>query len=181
MLRCGLVVVGIHLVTVLFPLVGMATPVLIAVGTIESVGGDQSFCPSNGLQQAIVRTLSRNSAYTVQVASQPVQTGIKVTGKANCSLGLRQRQNDFLLFQQRSTITTATVQLQLQLVNASTGATIATIAQQGNAQAETETTLDGSVPIPAQPQAAILFEQAIAQALDAALPRVNAALTQTPL
>lgn len=168
----------IGILAVLSPLAEASTP--IAIGAIQSTGGEQSFCPSAALQQAVVRVLSHNPAYSVQIAppqSNPAK--VQVTGTANCSLGMRQRQSGFLFFQQQSTITTATVELQLQLVNSTTGATIATITEHGKAQSETQTT-PGQL-LTAESKSEVLFEQAIAQALDAMLPKVNTALAQTGL
>jgi hypothetical protein len=157
------------------PVAVVAAPVTISVGTIESIGGEQNFCPSAALQESIVRTLSRNSDYKLETShSQVSQTGVQLTGEANCSLGLRQRQRGLPLFQQRSIITTASVELQLQLVNLETGTTIATIVEAGKAEAETQSI--GDLPAKASSRTDELFEQAIAQAVDAVLVQVNAVL-----
>lgn len=175
-MRHGGLIIGMSSVWVaMSPLTAFAMPIPLFVGPIQSIGGDQNFCPSGALQQAVIQGLSSNRAYNVEmlplVASQ---AGVQVTGKANCSLALRQRQRGFLFVQQRSTITTATVELHLQLINTSTGATIATIAEQGQAQVETQTTPDQFLPMKTQSEK--LFEQAIAQALAAILPKVNTAI-----
>jgi hypothetical protein len=159
------------------PCLSAATPVPVIVGPIESVGGDQSFCPSTVLQQALVRTLSDNPAYSVQVAlPQLNQVGIQVSGQANCTLGQRQRQRGFLVFRQYSIVTTATVQLTLRLIDRSSGATIVTIAEQGVAQSETQAAPELALAAETSPEAELLFEQATAQALNAVLPQVDAAL-----
>lgn len=161
----------------LIPGVGTATPIAIAVGSIKSVGGEQGFCPSENLQKAVMQVLSRNPAYSVQVESlDGSSVEVKVSGDANCSLSLRQYQNGFLIFQQPSTVMTATVDLQLQLTNGSTGNTIATFREQGKAQSETRSQPIKSFSPEAESKADPLFAQAIAQALDTMLPQVNTAL-----
>jgi len=180
MVQSWLFPVVIVVLAMLSPLAEAATPIPIAVGAIQSIGGEQNFCPSTTLQRAIVKALSSNRTYQVEMLSPAVnQVGVQVTGTANCSLGMRQQQKGFLFFQQQSAITTATVELQLQLVNSSTGTTIATISEQGKAQLEAQTTPGQLLPVESNSE--MLFEQAIAQALDTMLPKVNTALTQITL
>lgn len=156
-----------------------ALPLPIVIESVQSVGGDLGFCPSKNLQQALIRRLSSNPAYTVEATlPQGKNTGVRMTGMANCSLGQRQRQQGFLVFQQRSVITTAIVELNLQLINASSGATIATIAGRGEAQVETPAMQANSLEMATGSEAAALFKQATSQALDKILPQVDTTLAQ---
>lgn len=159
-----------------------ALPLSIVIESVQSVGGDLSFCPSKNLQQALIRRLSSNAAYMVGATlPQGRNSGVRITGIANCSLGQRQRQQGFLVFQQRSVITTAIVELNLQLINASSGATIATMTERGEAQVETPAMQTNPLEIAAGSEAAVLFEQATSQALDKIIPQINKTLAQMAL
>lgn len=155
-------------------------PVAIAIAEIQSVGGEDGFCPGEPIRQQLVSQLSDRSEYVVQLAGPDRTPDFAITGTIDCSLGQRQRQEGILLLQERFTITIATVKLKLQVTDPSTGATIGTATGQGQAQAEVKTSNLSEMPVEGQATANAdsLLSQATAQALKEALPQVETALRQ---
>lgn len=172
--------VGVFLIGLGSPGFTANEPLAIAVGEIQSLGGEQGFCPSETVRQELMRKLSDNSAYWVTTAPQPATpAAVVITGSITCSLEKQLRQRGFPLFLEQFMITTAKVNLQLKLTNPTTGRVMATPVVQAQAQSETlvedlGNPLSKSVPL----QGDTLFPQATTSALDQVILQVQTTLNK---
>lgn len=181
--RIGLTgLIGTFLIGLSSPGFAAHKPITIAVGDIQSVGGEQGFCPSKTIRQELIQKLSTNSAYSVISDPQPTTTAaVIITGSINCSLEKQLRQRGFPLLQEQFTITTARVNVQLKLTNPATGAVVATPVAQAQAQSETQAEdLGNPLSEAVSFQGDTLFTQATTLALDKVILQVQNFPAMTP-